>query len=62
MARQAGSARPIRAALLLGLLGGLAAPVHAATARSGGNMIVLRCNDDGSYDCKPPCDYRFCCE
>lgn len=62
MARMTALARPLQAALLLGALGGLATSAHAATSRSGGNMIVLRCNDDGSYDCKPPCNYRFCCE
>ena len=45
-------------ALLLAMLSTVARP--AAAAKTQGNMLVLACYDD-YYDCKPPCNYRYCC-
>jgi spermidine/putrescine-binding protein len=46
------------AVLLLALLATMARP--AAAAKTAGNMLVIACYDD-YYDCKPPCNYKYCC-
>lgn len=58
MSRKLSTRGGVVVAVLLGLLATLPRP--AVAAKQQGNMLVLACYDD-YYDCKPPCNYKYCC-